>query len=42
MQMPQGYCDEEGDSVKMSSESSGGDGTLTVVSTPIHTERPIP
>lgn len=39
--MHQGYCNEEGDSVKMSSESSGGDVTLTVVPTPTHTGRPI-
>lgn len=43
MKMPQGYCNEGGDSVKMFSRSSGGDVTLAVVvSTPIHTERPTP
>lgn len=43
MKMPQGYCDEGGDSVKRFSRSSGGDVTLAVVvSTPIHTERPTP
>ena len=40
--MPQGCCDEEGDPVKMFSESAGGGVTLTVVPTPIHTERPVP
>lgn len=40
MQMPQGYCNEEGDTVKMFSESSGGDWLLLLLF--LHNEKPIP
>lgn len=40
MQIPQGCCKEERDTVKKFSESSGDNITLTVV--PTYPERPIP